>query len=101
MPGRKIARRSGFRTFPGVDHDNPFRVLNRPGIDGERFCPALIGKRIDESSKAGSFSMTLIRPDKDCSGLERMDFHGCFPSFRRIDIGDELKGRRWEIMTCN
>jgi hypothetical protein len=82
VPAREPAGLERPCGLAGVDDDEAVGVLDQPGEDRQRLGEAPVGEGQGEPHRAGPLARALALVDRDGSGLDGVDAHGCSPRWR-------------------
>jgi hypothetical protein len=83
MPAWEVAALGGAGGLARVDEDEPFVVLDEPGMDGQRLGPVPVEHGDDQSRRAAAATVALAFLDGDGAGLDGVDAHGVLPTWGR------------------
>src|SRR5829696_5997424 len=73
VPAGEVARVGDAGRLPGIDDDEPFRVLDDPGVNRQPIAPGDAGVGAQQPQRPVAFASDLVGPDADATRLDRMD----------------------------
>src|SRR4051794_35223516 len=76
---RVVARAGRLVYLARVDHDQPFGVLDGPGVDGQGRRPPGVTEHVEPSDHSAAAAADLIRTHPHAARAERVDAHGHGP----------------------